>query len=129
MKNRNHPMPLKVIHAAMLGGTLVFLSVALFLTLGREGPGPSVDSPLFRWAWLAFGLVAVFGAGFLRGRLGRSPDEARVQTTGILIWALAEATALFGIVATIVTGDLAPGLGATMVGVFLMIHHRPSQLG
>ena len=121
-------MPLKAIHGAMLGGTLVFLSVALFLVVGRDASDASLPSPLLRWAWLVFASIAVFGAGFLRGRLGRHANEARIQTTGILIWALAEATALFGIVATIVTGDLAPGLGATLVGVFLMIHHRPSQL-
>lgn len=121
-------MPLKVIHGAMLGGTLLFLSVALFLTLGREGGEPTLDHSLFRWAWLGFGFVAVFGAGFMRGRLGRSPDESKVQTTGIVIWALAEGTALVGIVSTIVSGDIAPALGATLVGVFLMVHHRPTQL-
>ena len=135
-EDRNASIQLRIIHGAMLGGTLLLLAVALFLARSGGDVSPSgggasssAASPVFRWGWLAFATVAVFGAGVLRGRLGRSPDEARVRVTGILIWALAEATAMFGIVATTVSGDLAPALGAALVGVFLMVHHRPSRLG
>lgn len=119
---------LTTIHAAMLGGTLIFFVVGMLLVSRRptpEGPQPGI---VLRWAWFALAALAVFGAGVVRGRLGRGLDDARLRTGGIVIWALAEGVALLGIVSTIVSGDYAPAFGATLVGVYLMIHHRPSQL-
>ena len=116
---------LKLIHLTMLGGTLAFFAVVYFLFAGRD---TGVESAALRWAWLGIAVAAVFGAGFLRGRLsGRSGDD-QVRTTGIMIWALAEGAALLGIVSTIVTGDPMSAMGATAIGVFLMVYHRPSEL-
>ncbi|MDX1394132.1 MAG: hypothetical protein R3195_07070, partial [Gemmatimonadota bacterium] len=66
--------------------------------------------------------------GVVRGRLGRGADAAQVRAGGIVIWALAEAVGLVGMVSTIVTGAPMPAIGATVIAVFLMFHHRPSQL-
>jgi len=125
MQSSTGDAQLKLIHAAMLSGVLLFLAVVLFLSGGRDGAESNL---IFRWGWLALAVVAVFTAGFVRGRLQRSADEAEVRTAAILIWAVAESAALLGLVSTLVTGDIAPGLGATLVFVFLMVHHRPSQL-
>ena len=116
---------LKIIHATMLGGTLLFFAVVLFVFGGRE---TEQTVPALRWAWFAFAVAAVFAAGFVRGRLVRDSDDDQVRATGIVIWALAEGAALLGMVSTIVTGEIAPAIGATLVAVFLMVHHRPSHL-
>ncbi|MFV1985747.1 MAG: hypothetical protein ACC682_00585 [Gemmatimonadota bacterium] len=117
---------LKLIHASMLGGTLVLFAVAFFLYGGRE---PGEVGAVVRWAWLAVAVAVVFAVGAVRGRLHRNSDEAQVRMSGIVIWALAEGAALVGIVSTIMTGHVVPAIGATLIGVFLMLHHRPSQLG
>lgn len=117
---------LTLIHASMLGGTLLFFGVVVFFFGGRA---TGTTDGIFRWAWLGFAALAVFGVGALRGRLHRDSDAAEIRTTGILIWALAESAALIGLVSTILTGNVTPAIGATMIGVFLMLHHRPSQLG
>jgi hypothetical protein len=117
---------LKLIHATMLGGTLTFFAVVMFLVRGQE---PVESGAVFRWGWLAAAVIAVFAVGALSGRLHRDSDEVAIRTAGIVIWALAEGAALLGIVSTIVTGDVTPAIGATLIAVFLMVHHRPSQLG
>jgi len=119
---------LTTIYSAMLGGTLLSFVIGTLLVSRRpapEGPEPGL---VLRWGWFALATLAVFGAGIVRGRLGRDADDARLRTSGIVIWALAEGVALLGIVSTIVWGDHAPALGATLVGVYLMIQHRPSRL-
>jgi hypothetical protein len=115
---------LKLIHATMLGGTVAFFLVVFFLFRG-EGDG---GSTVLRWAWLAAAIGAVFFAGFLRGRLGPGADGGQVRSTGVMIWAVAEGVALLGMVTTIVTGDVSAAIGATVIGVFLMLYHRPSEL-
>jgi len=125
MPSSSRDAQLKFLYAAMLSGVLLFFAVVLFLSGGRDGGESTV---IFRWGWLALAVIAVFAAGFLRGRLQRGSEAAEVWTAAILIWGVAESAALLGLVSTLVTGDLAPGLGSTLVFVFLMIHHRPSQL-
>ena len=63
----------RVIHAAILGGTLLFCAVVFFLLQGREAQ----PTTLFRWAWLAYAIAGTFGAGFVRGRLPRDASLAR----------------------------------------------------
>jgi len=116
-------LALTVIHASFLAGILIFFGVTLYLA-----PDPTPTSALWRWAWLIVTAGAVFGSGFVRGRLPRNAAPERVQTTGIVIWALAEGSAMFGLVSMWVTGALAPALGATLVAVFLFILHRPATL-
>lgn len=126
MRTHTDPDPvLKLIHASMLGGTLVFFAVVYFLFGGGPSEEPGV---LLRWAWLVVAAATVFGVGAVRGRLHRDSDDAAVRASGILIWAMAEGAALVGIVSTIVSGDVVPAIGATLIAVFLMLHHRPSQL-
>ena len=124
-RNAGDDPTLRIIHAVILGGTLTFLAVVFFLYRGeRDVPAGAV----LRWGWLLAAVVAVFAAGYLRGRLGPGSAPGEVRTAGILIWAIAEGAALIGMVSTIVTGDVSPAIGATLIAAFLMLHHRPSQL-
>lgn len=116
---------LRLIHAIMLSGTLTFFAVVVLL---YRGDGDEPASAALRWGWLVAAVVAVFAAGYLRGRLGSASDPGAVRTARILIWALAEGAALIGMVSTIVTGHVSSAIGATLIAVFLMPHHRPSRL-
>lgn len=116
---------LKMIHTTILGGTLVFFAVVYFLFVGSDAGEPSL---VLRWGWLGIAIVSVFAAGFVRGRIDHQSDAGQVRASGILIWAMAEGAALVGIVSTILTSDPLPAIGATLIGVFLLIYHRPAQL-
>lgn len=114
---------LTAIHASFLAGILLFLAITLFIA-----PDPGSSPAAFRWVWLIVTAGAVFGAGFVRGRLSRNAPPDRIRVAAILIWAMAEGSAMFGIVSMWVTGAPAPALGATFVAVFLLILHRPATL-
>lgn len=114
---------LRAIHGSLVAGVLLFAGVAWFLAPGGASAG---QAGLFRWAWLAVALPLVFLAGILRGRLPARAAAERVRTTAVLVWALAEAPALLGIVFTMVTGDWMPMVGGLLVALFLFLHHRPS---
>ncbi len=116
---------MRLIHGALLSGILIFGAVVLFLlrsgSVGSGQPGP------FRWIWLALALVALFAAGLVRGRLRPEAEPREVQTTAILIWALAEAQALAGLSFALVTGDAVLAAGGLVVAMFLLALHRPSS--
>lgn len=124
--SRESTLPLRIIHLALIGGVLIYAAVAWFLMRGGTIAAAADLAAVFRWAWLALALGLVFGAGILRGRLPRGAPPERVRTTAILVWALAEATALTGITFALVTGDWMPLVGGLLVGLFLFVHHRPS---
>ena len=117
---------LKLIHGAILSGTILFFGVVYFL-FGDQAVQDV--SPALRWAWLAAAIIAVFVAGYVRGRIGPNPDAEQVRTGGLIIWCLSEGAALLGMASTIVTGDMSSAIGATLIAVFLLIYHRPSELG
>lgn len=123
MPSSEQRLVLTVIHASFLAAILIFFGVVLWL-----GLDPEPDPGWRRWAWVVVTAGAVFGAGFVRGRLPRNAAPERIQTTAIVIWALAEGSAMFGTVMMLVTGALAPGLGATLVAVVLFVLYRPSTL-
>lgn len=115
---------LRIIHAAVLGGVLAFGAIVLFLVAtgrsGAEGGGA------LRWAWLALAVVALFAVGMLRGRLRPEAPPRQVQSTAIMIWALAELPALIGLAFALVSGDLVPAIGGLVVGLALLTTHRPA---
>lgn len=123
MRSPESRLVLTVIHVSFLAGVLVFLGITLYVA-----PDPSPASAPWGWAWLVVSAGAVFGVGFVRGRLPRNASPERVQATALVIWALAEGSAMFGLVSMWVGGGLAPALGATLVAVALFILHRPATL-
>jgi hypothetical protein len=116
---------MRLIHGALLGGILMFGVVVLFLL--RGGDMGSGQSGPFRWVWLALALVALFAAGLVRGRLRPEAPAREVQTTAIVIWALAEAQALAGLSFALVTGDMLLAGGGLVVAMFLLALHRPAS--
>lgn len=123
MPSPEQRLTLTVIHASLLAAILVFFGITLYMA-----PDPEAVPVWWRWTWVVVTAGAVFGAGFVRGRLPRNAAPERIQTAAIVIWALAEGSAMFGTVTMLVTGALAPGLGATLVAVVLFVLHRPSTL-
>ncbi len=115
--------PLKAIHGAILGGMLMFFAIVMVAPVRG-----AASVPMLRWAWIGVTVAAVFAVGFVRGRLPPGAGPERVRTAGLLVWAMAEGSALFGIVCTLVTGDIVPAVGATLTGTFLLVAHRPSTL-
>lgn len=124
--SRDDTLVLRIVHLAMMGGVLVFAGVVYFLLKGGVDPVAADRASAFRWVWLAAALALVFAAGIVRGRLPRGAAPERVRTTAILVWALAEATAVLGITFALVTGDWMPLAGGLLVALFLFVHHRPS---
>lgn len=116
---------MRLIHGALLGGVLMLGVVVLFLL--RSGDMGSGQSGPFRWVWLSLALVALFAAGLVRGRLRPEAPAREVQTTAIVIWALAEAQALAGISFALVTGDTLLAGGGLVVAMFLLALHRPAS--
>ena len=84
-------------------------------------------TPMLRWGWLLTSAAAVFAVGFFRGRIPRGAEVDVVRAKAIAIWAAAEASALIGLTISLLTGDLVPGLGSTVVGIGLMIVHGPAS--
>lgn len=123
MPSREQRLVLTVIHASLLAGILVFFGVTVWLA-----PEPEAVPAWWRWSWLVVTAGAVFAVGFVRGRLPRNAPPERIHTTAVVIWALAEGSALFGTVSMLVTGALAPAVGANFVSVALFVLHRPSTL-
>lgn len=123
MPSPEQRLALNVIHASFLAAIVIFFGVVLWMR-----PDPDPGAGWLRWAWVLVTAGAVFGAGFLRGRLPRNAPPERIQTTAIVIWALAEGSAMFGTVMMLVSGALAPGLGATLVALVLFVLYRPSTL-
>jgi hypothetical protein len=117
---------LRIIHGAVSGGLVAFGAIVLFLLgSGRSG---SVEGLALRWVWLALSVVALFLAGVARGRLPRNASPGQLRTTAIVIWALAEVPALTGLAFALVTGDLVPAVGGLVIGLALLVSHRPATL-
>jgi hypothetical protein len=115
---------LRIIHAALLGGIVTFGAIVLFfLASGRAGNG---GGGVLRWVWLALAIAALFAAGVLRGRLRPEAPARESRTTALMIWALAEVPALSGLAFAVVSGDLVPAIGGLVIGLALLISHRPA---
>ncbi|MDX1577674.1 MAG: hypothetical protein R3266_04285 [Gemmatimonadota bacterium] len=114
---------LAIVHGALLSGIVIFGAVVMLVPL----EGPSSLPGMVQWVWLVFVVLAVFGAGVVRGRLGAKRDPASRRQGAIVLWALAEGAALVSLVFAWITGSSTPLIGA-LVGVLLLLYHRPSTL-
>ncbi len=124
MSGRPDPT-LRIIHAAIVGGVLLFTGVAVALKPSDAGTTPGWVT----WLWLAPAALAVFLAGFVRGRLPRGADAGKVRSSAITIWAVAEGAALCGLAMALVTGGWAAVLGPAIVSLGLLAYHGPSSFG
>jgi hypothetical protein len=125
----------RIIHAALVLGIVMFWVVAWWL--GRSSAMPVYALPDRRVLYVALFLVSavLFGAAMFRAnRLGRvaagtSQDDWWRANLGkaVVIWALAEAPALLGLVAYTFTRDFRV-LIATLTGLLLFGAYRPSRL-
>jgi F0F1-type ATP synthase membrane subunit c/vacuolar-type H+-ATPase subunit K len=115
---------LPIIQLALASGVLLF---ALIVFVVLRPSGAETDLSIFRWVWLAFALLSIFGAGVVRGRLSRDATEQQAYTTAIIVWALAEGQALLGLVTYLVAGDRLPAVLGLVVGFYLFARHRASE--
>lgn len=125
----------RIIHLALVAGVLLFLAVVWWI--GRERSVPTEALPDRKVLYIAVFLVsaASFSAAlFFCNRLdSRAPTETtddwwrRNQGRAMIIWALVEGPALFGIVGYLLTGDFRV-LVATVAGLFLFAHFSPARL-
>jgi hypothetical protein len=125
----------RIIHAALVLGIVMFWVVAWWL--GRSSAMPVYALPDRRVLYVALFLVSavLFGVAMFRAnRLGRvaagtSQDDWWRANLGkaVVIWALAEAPALLGLVAYTFTRDFRV-LIATLTGLLLFGAYRPSRL-
>lgn len=114
---------LRAIHLALAAGVLLFALVAAFLgPVSRAG-----DPDLFRWIWLGVAVASIFAAGVVRGRApdpGRDP--AGTRKAAIVVWALAEAQAMVGLVLYMVGASSIIAVLAVGLFVYLLIRYRPA---
>lgn len=117
--------PLPIVHLALAGGLALFAAVAF----GLVGPLGRADGSAHRWVWLAAALVAAVAPGFAVARLA-PPDSGpeRRMALAIVIWALAEAQALLGLVLYLFVGDVMPAAAGLLLFLFLWWRYRPSAL-
>ncbi len=121
---------LAILALALAAGPTLFAALVLALDLGSRTLEPGLITPV--WAGVAAASVA--GAVVLwRSRvqpmlpgLGapvprEGVDTERLRTTLVILWALLEGQALFGVVAYYLTLDLVPlaGLPVAWVGILL----------
>ncbi len=115
---------LAIVQLALAAGILL-VAVVVFAVLRPSGSG--ADLSILRWVWLAFALLSIFGAGVVRGRLRREATEQQAFTTAVLVWALAEAQALLGLVTYLVAGDRLPAVLGLVVAFYLFARYRASE--
>lgn len=120
---------LRVIWAAMLVGEIMFMFVALFL--GQKNT-PTVDLNLLQRI-VAGMLVVMVPAGYLiRGTVYRGGTRAGVVSPGaypagnIVLWAMCEAVAFFGLVVTMLIGKAELAFAISVVAMAIQIVSFPS---
>jgi len=118
---KEEELSFRIIHFGMIMGVVVAAGIIRWVVQ----PTPVPPMPMWTWLPIALAVPAFFVAGILRGRLAPTATFETRQTNAMIIWALGEGVALFAIVAASVTGYWYPsGLGA-LVGVGLLLLHRP----
>lgn len=125
-----------LVHLVIMASVLVMAATAWFLrSSGAMGRAPDDGAWPVRLILLAAGLT-VFALGLLaRSRLGDSAGGSSEEwwrssfTRALLVWALADSTALIGIVAFIITGDLFTLAVLGGSGLLLLLLSAPSRLG
>jgi hypothetical protein len=125
----------RIIHGALMLGVVLFWLVAWFVA--RQTALPVDALPDRRVLYIALALVSAGlfgGAMFTANRLvpptrGSSQDDWWRANLGkaIVVWALAEAPAILGTVAYLLTRDFR-ALLATFIGLLFFAAYRPSRL-
>lgn len=127
------PVVARILHGAMTGGLVIFGAACYALRAAR----PAVELPAYL-GWVPVMLAAIVYpvALALRNRLldagtgadARPAEWWRVNLShAVLLWSLFEGPALFGGAIYLATGSVA-SLGATAVGLALLILHAPARL-
>ena len=110
-----------VIYASLLSGVLLF-AVAVRGVMPAGSVGMDLDT--VAWAAPVLAILAVFGAGFVHGRLAAGAKPGVRRSSAIIVWALSEGAALFGLVIVLITGSLYPaGVGALMAFLTMAFYH------
>jgi len=120
----------RIVHGALTAGLVVF-SAACYALRAERPPG---DLPALV-GWIPLGLAAVIfpAAVVMRSRIFSDPGATPVDwwkahlTHAILLWSLFEGPSLFGAAVYLATGQAA-ALGATAVGLALLVLHAPDRL-
>jgi hypothetical protein len=120
----------RLVHGGLTAGLVVF-SAACYALRGGRPPGAL---PAFV-AWIPLALAAVVfpAAVAMRSRIleqrGTAPADwwKAHLTHAILLWSLFEGPSLFGAAVYLATGRVA-ALGATAVGLALLVLHAPDRL-
>jgi O-antigen ligase len=125
----------RIVHGAIVAGLLLFFVLARIM--GERRAESVATQPDRKPLYLALFMVtaAMFAAAtYFAGRLpAREPEESDDAWWGrhlprvVVVWALVEGPALFGIVAYMLTHDFRT-LIATLAGLALFVHFSPGRL-
>jgi hypothetical protein len=125
-----------LVHLVIMASVLVMAATAWFLrSSGAMGPAPEDGAGAIRLILLAAGLTVLALGIAARSRLGDSARDSSEDwwrgnfPRALLVWALADSTALIGIVAFIITGDLFTLAVLGGAGLLLLLLSAPSRLG
>ncbi len=127
---------LKMIWGAMLGAVLTYGVVCLVI-VGAGDAGRLEENNALRYALSAaailVGAVSVWWRRrFLPGETAAGAPVklafAQVQSHSVIVWALSEAVALFGLVMGVLTHSFAEFLPFALAAAALLLLHRPSNL-
>jgi hypothetical protein len=121
----------RMAHRAMLIGIVVFMGVGWRLVRARSVPATLLPHRAVLYVALALVTGTLVGAALFVGQRLVPPDEIRDggQANAVrllIVWALAEAPALFGIVAYLATRDFRTLL-ATFIGILLFFGYVPGR--
>ena len=121
---------LGVIWAAMLAAVAVYGAVAVFLPSANGG---GMDAEFVRTALSALavgsGLAAVLVWRRSLAAGGGAPIErSALQSSAIIVWALCESVAVFGLVTVVLTGDAREFVPFGAAAAALLLLHRPARL-
>ena len=125
---------IRIIWAAMLMGELVFLGVIFFLLRGGNPPAPAAAevTRTLLFASIFFLVVAVVVGYFLRSRLyePRQADGSvapgKYVTGNIILLALCEGAAFFGLVVCMLSGHFLPAIFVPAVGMAIQLLNFPT---
>lgn len=124
----------RLVHAGLLGTPILFFVLAATLPRPLEDATPAT-TPLLRYGSLGIGAALVAVAALLRNTLpGRAPEQTEDAwwqahlPRAIMLWAIAEAIGLAGVVKSVVIGDLAGALPLIAASTLLLLHLAPGRL-
>lgn len=120
----------RIVHGGLTASVVLFGAACYVL---RGGRGPGTLPAYLPWIPLALAAVVFPAAIAMRSRLFDDTASAPGDwwkahlTHAILLWSLFEGPALFGAVIYLASGGVA-ALGATAVGLALLLLHTPDRL-